>query len=134
MLYQLQYGKLERTTLAQSKSTFQGRLPKWLLEAPELEPELQLYWEAFFELSTCRPSAFSGIAPIPWTAIQAYADAYRFDEDQRFLLSFHVSKMDKATSEWHEKHNGDKHRVPRVPNSDGKARRRSRIGNSARRS
>lgn len=51
-----------------------------MANAPELRPELQMFWEAFEELSTCRGYiGFSGLpGPIPWTAIERYASKHGF--------------------------------------------------------
>lgn len=37
-----------------------------------MAPELEQYMQAFYSLDSCRPDSFSGIRPIPWTAIEAY--------------------------------------------------------------
>lgn len=49
--------------------------PDFIANAPELLPGLDLYFDAFWELTTCR--SFIGMSglpgPIPWSAIDAYA-------------------------------------------------------------
>jgi len=42
-------------------------------------------WEAFVVLSSCRQSGM-GIGPIPWTAIQRYAEVHGFDEEETWLV------------------------------------------------
>lgn len=57
--------------------------PKFIAEAPVLLPGLELYLEAFKELSTCRPYiGLEGVpGPIPWTAIDRYGLAHGFEEE-----------------------------------------------------
>jgi len=78
-------------------------LPKAIAEATQLFMGLELYWDAFQELNTCR-GAGMGLSPIPWTAMMDYARAYEFDEDQIDDLVFFVREMDSAFIEWYEKH------------------------------
>lgn len=54
--------------------------PEVFQNAPELRDDLQVYWLAYDELSTCRGYAgMSGVpTPIPWTAINEYAIRHRF--------------------------------------------------------
>ena len=42
-------------------------------------------WEAFNALSSCRAIGMS-VGPIPWTAIQQYADVHGFTEDETYML------------------------------------------------
>lgn len=41
---------------------------------------LEMYYEAFTELSTCRNAGMS-VGPIPWTAIDRYGQRYGFQGD-----------------------------------------------------
>lgn len=54
--------------------------PDVFQNAPELRPDLEVYWKAYDDLSTCRGYAgMSGVPlPIPWTAINEYAIRHRF--------------------------------------------------------
>ena len=45
-----------------------------LNEAPPISDEAVFYWRAWNELSSDRPPSFSGIAPIPMSAILLYAE------------------------------------------------------------
>lgn len=60
-------------------------MPKAIQDAPVLLPGLGFYYEAFLELSSCRQIGM-GTGPIPWTAIQEYADrvGIRGQERERF--------------------------------------------------
>jgi hypothetical protein len=51
-----------------------------MANAPELSADLQVYWQAYEELGTCRGYAGMGGAPlpIPWTAVNEYAIRHRF--------------------------------------------------------
>jgi len=50
---------------------------------------------AFDELHTCRPAGM-GLASIPWTATDRYADANGFQGEQRDDLHHHIREMDGA--------------------------------------
>lgn len=63
---------------------------------------LELYWYAFFELSTCRSVGFAP-GPIPWTAVMDYAQAFGLDDVQTHLLVRFVRAMDGAFLNHHEK-------------------------------
>jgi len=68
-------------------------LPDRIANAPELETGLQLFLQAFFDLDSERSHA-SGLTPIPWTSIAAYARAFEFDEEQTEDLYFFVRRLD----------------------------------------
>lgn len=63
--------------------------------APELRMGLELYYGAFWDLSTCRPIGMSE-GPISWLSIDAYATARGLDEEQRDDLHHHIRFMDRA--------------------------------------
>ena len=71
------------------------RWPKFLKERPVLWPGLEIYYNAFMDLSTCR-SVGMGVGPIPITAIYEYCDRQRFDEDICESLLVHTRAMDSA--------------------------------------
>lgn len=52
-------------------------IPDAIANAPDLQDGLDLYLNAFIELSTCRPPD----GYIPWTAIVDYCRAYEFDRE-----------------------------------------------------
>ena len=62
---------------------------------------LELFYGAFLDLSTCRPSGW-GLCAIPWTVIHDYASANRLMGDEREDLFFHIRKMDDAYMEYHK--------------------------------
>lgn len=54
-----------------------------------------MYYEAFTELSTCRPVGM-GIGPVPWTAIDGYGRRYGFEGDGFVYLVRMVRALDDA--------------------------------------
>ena len=50
-------------------------------------------WNAFWELSTCRSIGMVA-GPIPWTAVQAYADANGMCEGESYFLHEVIRHMD----------------------------------------
>lgn len=77
-------------------------LPKRIQNAPELYFGLELYYQAFWDLCSCRNSAF-GIGEIPWTSIQNYGISLGFSEDQLYNLHYFIPVMDKVFIEFHSK-------------------------------
>lgn len=61
--------------------------------APDVEP-FMFYIDAYRELSTSRPSSFSGVSPIPFSAIVEYAKIYEVEDFFEFLYLIRV--MDNA--------------------------------------
>lgn len=85
----MQHGRAERRILEASNSRGQAP-PPFIANAPVLLEGLQIYLDAFRELSTCR--SFVGMngraAPIPWTAIHAYAVHLDYDyEDIEYFVT-----------------------------------------------
>jgi len=70
-------------------------LPAKIREAPSLFQGLELYYDAFLELSSCRFTGFA-LGPIPWTAMRDYAEAFELDEEQKDDLFYFVRAMDVA--------------------------------------
>lgn len=77
-------------------------LPKRIQEAPDLILGLELYYQAFMDLNTCRSIGFSA-GPIPWTAVADYAAAHEFDSEQTEDLFFFTHVMDAAFLEYNNK-------------------------------
>jgi hypothetical protein len=86
-------------------------IPSKIANAPELLAGLELYFLAYLELATCRPTSFGDDAPIPWLAVENWALSNGLDEEQRDDLHFHVAAMDGA-------HLG--HKASRRDKGDGK--------------
>ena len=107
LLYQLEQGKDEMWIAEQCRQSNQP-LPKKIENAPQLGVGLELYWDAYTELSGSRSASFSGAAPIPWPTVAEYAMLYEFDEEQRERLFYFVRTMDAAFIRWFEKKHGHK--------------------------
>jgi len=75
----------------------QGRpLPEKIENAPVLLPGLDVFYNAFLELSTCRAHGMGVLGPIPWTAISAYAEYEGFTSEQDFdLFVLYIRDMDR---------------------------------------
>ena len=82
-------------------------LPQSIQNAPELWFGLELYLNAFFDLNTERSSGM-GVGPIPWSAIDRYAERHGFDDEQRTDLQYHIRALDATYIEHHNKKSGDK--------------------------
>lgn len=68
-------------------------LPRAIQNAPELWPGLELYFNAWVELDSCR--AIGMVAgPIPWTAVEEYSKASGLDDEQRSRLHRLIRAMD----------------------------------------
>ena len=75
-------------------------LPKSIADAPELMVGLDLYFEAFQKLSTCR----GGDGVIPWLAIDRYCTVLDLDEEQVECMHLNITDMDRAFLD-HQKNN-----------------------------
>ena len=88
------------------------RLPDFIKNAPELWFWLHPYYEAFTELSTCRPvDGFTGtVGRIPWTAIDRYADRYEWAGRDFEVFVLYIGALDDKLLEL------VKSRKPKGPN------------------
>ena len=84
-------------------------LPKRIADSPQIQLGLDLYYDAFWELTTCRPLGW-GIGPIPWSSMRDYAQTFDFDEEQTSALFYYIRVMDNAYmgKKW-QKAEGSKH-------------------------
>lgn len=53
------------------------------LKAPPLAPRLAIVWSAFWELNSCRQAGMT-LGPIPWTAIDRWAESEGLADRERF--------------------------------------------------
>lgn len=65
-----------------------------IANAPEILLGLQVFYIAFMDLTSCRGSGYSTEGPIGWLAINQYADAKGFEDEQREDLFYFVGKLD----------------------------------------
>ena len=68
-------------------------LPSVIEDCPELIPGLEVFYEAFIELSSCRQSGF-GASPIPWDAMNTYADVNKFEGEDKDEFFYFVRALD----------------------------------------
>lgn len=68
-------------------------LPERIAQAPELRPELGLFYTAFFDLHTTRQIGFAE-GPISWLAINEYCMYHQIVGEQREDFEYHLAKMD----------------------------------------
>lgn len=71
-----------------------GRLPEEIKNAPELNPGLDLFWDAFADLASCRSPGFGTLSQIPWTAINDYAIRFGIEGFLFDRLIYYISEMD----------------------------------------
>jgi len=70
-------------------------LPERIQNAPDLLTGLELYFDAFIELNTCRQQGW-GPGPIPWWCIQEHADFLGLTDEESEDLRYHIRMMDEA--------------------------------------
>lgn len=70
-------------------------LPDAIRDAPFLQQGLELYLQAFVELSTTRLIGFSE-GCIPWTAIKEWGVFHGLDYMQMHDLFYHIRKLDNV--------------------------------------
>lgn len=65
---------------------------------PDCPDDLLGFLPIFWELGTCRAAGFSGPGPIPWTAIDTYAQRMGIADDEVLYgdLVFYMRKMDEV--------------------------------------
>lgn len=75
--------------------------PRFLRDKPELACGLELFFEAFLTLCTCRAIGMTA-GPIPYTAVLEYAKHHDLDRETADLLWLHVSQMDNEYLRYHQ--------------------------------
>jgi len=90
----LEWGKYERNL---EDLVASGGESKALENRPEIDG-VEWLWNAYIELSTCRPVGF-GFAPIPWTAIQLYIAVNKLNGEDEELLNHCISTLDGIQQE-----------------------------------
>lgn len=71
-------------------------LPERIQNAPELEMGLELFYNAFMDLTSCRGAGYGTEGPIPWTVVRQWADVHGLSEEQTEDLEYHIPRMDEA--------------------------------------
>jgi len=70
-------------------------LPERIQNAPDLLVGLELFFQAFIELNTCRSTGWSA-GPIPSWCIDEFCTKNELIEEEAEDLAYHVRKMDQA--------------------------------------
>lgn len=70
-------------------------IPKRILDAPELNEQLELYWCAFFDLDSSRCHA-NGPMPISTLDVLRYCKYYEFDDCQTEATLYLIRAMDNV--------------------------------------
>lgn len=89
-------------------------IPPKIANAPELEPGLAFYMQAFHTLDSER-SLGEVLEQIPWSKIQMYADRYHLDDEETEELEFFIRAIDL--------HHIDRIRNRRKPKDNPKPKR-----------
>jgi len=86
------------------KAALQSRhpLPKRIQEAPSLEQHLVLYYNAFWDLNSCRSVGF-GYGHIPWTAVTEWCIMNGLDGEQYHSMHRYIRSMDGVYLKHHSK-------------------------------
>lgn len=58
-------------------------MPEGYLDRPEVQPESAFVWDAFWSLSSDRPTGMS-TGPIPFSAVDRFAQRYGIDDLDEF--------------------------------------------------
>jgi hypothetical protein len=73
-----------------------SKIPDFLKNCPVLQEGLDLFWDAFGTLSTCRALGQGVLGPIPWTAIMDFCDRMEIVDEQRDRMVAYLRTMDKV--------------------------------------
>lgn len=93
-------------------------LPDKIKNAPILLPGLQFYYQAFLDLSTCRPLGMPE-GPIPWSAINIYAERQDLTDDDYERFFTLLRAMDAAYLDYRDKKRVTKENKEKQEQSDG---------------
>lgn len=93
-------------------------LPDVVANAPQLLYGLEVYYEAFTELSTCR-SIGMAMGPIPWSAINEYAARHGYVDQGFDYLVLMVRALDDTFLAY-DRSEADRKRVEREGDGSGR--------------
>lgn len=96
-------GKDEETIVERARQ-FNGPLPDKILNAPELQPGLELYINAFNTLSPGRNRGDGWVGSIPYIAVSQYLRDHSIDGDDWANALDILGKLDEAYCEWQNDH------------------------------
>jgi hypothetical protein len=104
LTYALEQGSVEKTIIQQCIKDNRP-LPQKMINAPTLEWGLELFYNAFFDLHTCRPIGMMEMG-IRWLDIKQYCILEGFSEEQTEDAFYFIKVMDNAYLSWREKQRG----------------------------
>lgn len=81
-------------------------MPAALDAAPDLPPGLDWYVEAFLALASCRPQGMAGPGPIPWTALDRYAQRHGIAGAEFEIFEVLIAALDSAWLGWRAEREG----------------------------
>lgn len=76
-------------------------IPDKILNAPELQPGLQLYIDAFNDLTYSRFNTQGFVGRIHYTSMSQWCYDHNIDGDQRLDMIHLLTQMDQAYTDWH---------------------------------
>lgn len=88
-----------QAALKRGRNTYDGflkHLPEKMQSAPQLLPGLELFYEAFLDLSGSRVPAAAGPGSIPFSEISAWARHYDVTGETFELLVLFIRRLDAA--------------------------------------
>jgi hypothetical protein len=88
-------GVMEKAVFQRHEAT-KERLPDRIANAPEVQLGLDLFWNGFANLTSCRGSAYNSEGPIPWVAMRDYCEDYDIRGEQRMDFYHLIAEMDKV--------------------------------------
>lgn len=94
LLYTMKQAPHEKNIIRQCLASRQP-LPDSIANAPELELGMELYYDAFLDLSDDREVGLAP-GPIPWSVIRDWGLTYELSPEQMDDLFYYVKAMDKA--------------------------------------
>lgn len=71
-------------------------VPPEIENKPELQPHLQVYWMAFWQLTTCRNALYMTEGQIPWHVVDDWGKGAGMTRDERQDLWLAISTMDNV--------------------------------------
>lgn len=90
----MEQGPVEQNIIKQSLKAGQP-IPEKIRNAPTLGKGLEIFYNAFIELNSCR-SIGMDMGEIPWVAIAKYAEVHEFEGEQRDDLFYFAQALDSA--------------------------------------
>lgn len=79
-------------------------VPERIQNAPDLFLGLELFFDAFMELSTCRNTGWSP-GPIPSWCISEFCVRMELDEETTDDMIYHIRQMDQAFMKYADRKN-----------------------------